>query len=93
MSNYTLKLSSLAERKKKLQEEELKLIERRKKEMGELAERFGLLTAADTFLAGLMLEVQTALHAQSDKRKQWESEGARFLQSKQSAKTINKIKG
>lgn len=83
MSEYAKKLSSLAAKKKKLQAEEFKLIERRKKEIGDLAQRFDLLTASDKILIGVLSEVQTALLHQPDKIQRWESEGSRFRESKQ----------
>lgn len=83
MSEYAKKLSNLTEKKKKLQAEELKLIERRKKEIGDLAQRFDLLTASDKVLIGVLSEVQTALLHQSDKIQHWENEGSRFPQGKQ----------
>lgn len=83
MSDYAKKLATLADRKKKLHTEEMQLIERRKKEMGDLAERFDLLTASDAVLIGVLSEVQTALLHQPQKIQHWENEGSRFRQARQ----------
>lgn len=82
MSDYAVKLSSIAEKKKKLLEEESKLIEKRKKEIAAYAEKFGLLTTSDNFIAGLFLEAQTAIREKSEKIKHWESQGDKSLKPK-----------
>lgn len=82
MSDYAEKLSSLSQKKHKLLQEEAQLIDKRKKEIGELAEKFGLLVASDGVLSGLFLEAQTALHDKSDKLKTWESHGATLISQK-----------
>jgi hypothetical protein len=81
MSEYAKKLSRLAEKKKKLQAEEGKLTEYRKKEIGELVQRFDLLTASDKALLGALSEIQTALLHHPDKIAHWENEGSRFRAS------------
>ncbi len=86
MSDYADKLSSIAERKKKLLEEESKLIEKRKKEIGDLAEKFGLLTLSDTLMTGLFSEAQLASKEKSEKMKTWESHGEQFLKLKRNTK-------
>ncbi|MBV9575132.1 MAG: conjugal transfer protein TraD [Gammaproteobacteria bacterium] len=82
MSDYANKLASITERKQKLLEEESKLIEKRKQEIGQLAEKFGLLTLSDAVMNGLFLDVQSAAQEKSEKIKSWESEGTRFLKPK-----------
>lgn len=88
MSDYADKLTSITERKQKLLEEENKLIEKRKKEIGALAEKFSLLTLSDRLIVGVFSEVQTALNNQSEKIKTWENQGAKFLKPKPNRKTI-----
>jgi hypothetical protein len=86
MSEYANKLSNIAEKKQKLIAEEMKLIEKRKKEIGQLAEKFELLTLPDSVVTGLFHEAQSALKNKSDKIKTWQSSGEQFLKSKSNAK-------
>ena len=58
MSDYSNKLAILAAKKKKLFEEETKLIHKRKNEIANLAERCELLTFSDEVLTGLFLELK-----------------------------------
>jgi hypothetical protein len=88
MTEYANKLSLIAERKQKLLEEESKLIEKRKQNIGVFAEKFGLLTASDALIMGLFAEVETAIKNKSDKIKEWENQGGRFLKSKRDGKTV-----
>jgi hypothetical protein len=90
MSDYADKLSSISEKKQKLLAEESKLIEKRKHEIGQLAEKFGLLTMSDTVMAGLFSEAQSALKGKTEKIKTWESHGARFLKPKRNSKSTQK---
>lgn len=82
MSDYSNKLAAIAAKKQKLQEEESKLIEKRKNEISEAAERLGLLTISDEIITGLFLEAAKASNEKSERLKEWEAEGARFLKSK-----------
>lgn len=90
MSGYLSKLSSIAEKKQKLLEEESILIEKRKSEIAGLAEKFGLLTLSDTVLAGLFVELQSAIQDKSEKLKTWEQQGAQFLKPKPNRKAAEK---
>jgi hypothetical protein len=82
MSEYSIKLASIAAKKQKLLAEETKLIEKRKKEISATMERLGLLMVSDEIITGLFLEAAKAINENTDKLKEWESEGARFLKSK-----------
>lgn len=82
MADYADKLSSISEKKQKLLEEETKLIERRKKEIGALAEKFGLLILSDITISGIFDEVKTALKNNADKIKAWDNQGAKLLKRK-----------
>lgn len=82
MSDYANKLSSLAEKKQKILQEETKLIERRKIEIGHLAEKFDLLTVSDTLIAGSFSEIQSAIKSKSEKLKTWENAGVQLLKPK-----------
>jgi hypothetical protein len=48
--NYATKLNAISDKKKKLLEEEFKLINQRKNEIGDLAERLGALDLSDELL-------------------------------------------
>jgi hypothetical protein len=78
MSDYSNKLSSISEKKLKLIEEEKVLIERRKKEIGQLAQKFDLLTTSDDLIAGLFSLAKKAIAEKSDSVKEWETLGGRF---------------
>jgi hypothetical protein len=90
MADYADKLSYISEKKLKLLEEETKLIEKRKKEIGALAEKFGLLTISDTTMSGIFSEVKTALKDKSDKLKSWETQGAKLLKRKRNTEVVEK---
>ena len=93
MSNYATKLSSLAEKKQKLLDEENKLIEKRKAEIGAFAEKFNLLTASDALMAGLFSDAQAALKDQPEKIKTWEHHGAQLLKPKSTSNKKNTNEG
>lgn len=82
MSDYANKLLSIVEKKQKLVEEESRLIEKRKDEIGVLAQKFELLTTSDVVFAGLFAELQSALKSNSDKITHWEKEGAHHFTPK-----------
>ena len=82
MSEYSSKLAAIAAKKQKLIQEEFKLIEKRKKEIANFAERLELLTVSDEFLTGLFLEAAKAIKTNHARIKEWEDEGSRFLKSK-----------
>lgn len=85
MSDYITKLTQISERRQKLLSEENKLIEKRKKEIGSLAEKFRLLLVSDELLAGLFSEARRAIE-ETDTRKteQWEHAGKLLIQEKPS---------
>ncbi|MBS0358135.1 MAG: hypothetical protein JSS53_02525, partial [Proteobacteria bacterium] len=72
MSYCANKLSQLSQKKQALIDEEMRLIEKRKKEIGHLAERLNLLTTSDELLSGLFLELQSALKEKSEHIQHWE---------------------
>lgn len=86
MSDYAGKLSSLAQKKQQLLQEESRLIEKRKKEIGQLAEKFNLLTLSDALITGLFSEAQIAVKDKSEKIQTWENNGVQFLKSKRDSK-------
>ena len=66
----------------KLIEEEAKLIEQRKNEIGKIAERCNMFTVSDSFLAGLFLYAQDAINNASPLVKEWQVKGELFLKIK-----------
>ena len=89
MSDYATKLSSISEKKLKLIEEEKEIIERRKKEIGQLAQKFDLLTVSDDLIAGLFSFAKKSIADKADCVKEWETLSGRFrkgTKSKESKK-------
>lgn len=87
MSDYAAKLSSISEKKLKLIEEEKEIIERRKKEIGQLAQKFDLLTVSDDLIAGLFSSVKKSIADKADCVKEWETLGGRFRKGAKGTKT------
>lgn len=85
MSEYALKLAALSEKEKKLVEEKNKILEKRKKEIAELAEKTGLLLVSNELLAGAFAEIAKFITANDSRVKQWEEHGGKFLNSKRPA--------
>ncbi len=76
----------LEKREQQLQNDKARLIENRKRRVGELAERFHLLTVSDQVLAGLFSELSEAVKGKDARLKSWEAQGARFCSSSRSKK-------
>ncbi|MCW5589676.1 MAG: hypothetical protein KIT27_08455 [Legionellales bacterium] len=93
MAEYANKLLELAQRKQRLIEEETRLIQKRKTEIANLAERFTVLTATDEIFAALFNELAQALNEKSAKLKEWETHGARFLKSRKNTTTTKASHG
>lgn len=79
MSKYANKLSAIADKKLKLLAEEKKLIEKRKLEIANLAERCDLLHVSNEIIAGLFVDAQNIIKTKGQQIKMWENAGARFL--------------
>ena len=92
MSDYAIKLSVLSEKKQKLLDEECRLIEKRKKEIGDFAEKFDLLTVSDAVILGLFLDAKAALKNTSEKITTWEKLGADYLKPKRNIKEITEAR-
>ncbi len=86
MSDYANKLSSISEKKLKLLEEEKELIEKRKKEIGQLAQKFDLLTVSDGLIASLFSSAKKSIAENADCVKEWETLGGRFRKGGKEAK-------
>jgi DNA-binding protein H-NS len=73
MSSYAQKLKVINDRKKKLLHEESRLLEQRKKEIGALAERLGLLSVSDEILIAAFEAAKKK--ALPEPLAKWENEG------------------
>ncbi len=91
MSGYAAKLSSISEKKKKLIEEEQNLIETRKKEIGQLAQKMGLLTVSDELISGLFTFAQKSIADKADCVKEWETLGGRFRKKARTAESKKNV--
>ena len=89
MVDYAIKLSSIEGRMNKLKQEEGRLLEKRRQEIGMLAERFGLLTLSDESIVGLFAEAKDAASGNPIKLKFWEEQGAKLLKPKRYSKKLN----
>lgn len=82
MSDYSLKLSALKAEEDKLREKKEKLIEKRKQEIADLAERFGLLIISNEVLAGVFSQVEHAIKTDNSRLDEWEKLGETFLKAR-----------
>lgn len=91
MADYAERLLSIKEKQQKLLAEEAKLVEKRKVEIGALAEKFGLLTVSDEFLSGLFQDAKNAIVKKTDKVQEWEKLGGQISKPRNDkpAKTKN----
>lgn len=88
MSNYANKLSSIEEKKQKLILEEAKILEKRKSEIGSLAEKFNLLTLSDETIIGVFSEVKLSMENNKQKINDWAEHGRKYIKPKRNtAKT------
>ena len=60
-ADYGSRLKALKEEQLRLERKQAELLEKRRVEIGQLAERLGLLEADDDALAGVLLELKDAL--------------------------------
>ncbi len=82
MSDYANKLSTLADQEQKLLEKKAKLVEKRKNEIADLAEKYGLLIVSDEVLAGAFSEVEQAIKSDSNRIKEWEKLGGKMFKNR-----------
>jgi hypothetical protein len=78
MVDYGFKIASLKSEQARLSRREIELAAQRREEIGKLAERFGALEADDEVLAGLFVELKSAMESDSPRLAQWRDAGARF---------------
>ncbi len=78
-SDYGSRLKALKEEQQRLERKQAELLKKRRVEIGQLAERLGLLEADDDALAGVLLELKEASSKTGDERlARWRAAGASF---------------
>lgn len=78
-ADYGARLKALREEQQRLERKQAELLNKRRSEIGRLAERLGLLEADDAALAGALLELRDALAQPGDERlARWRQNGAAF---------------
>ena len=78
-ADYGSRLRALKEDQLRLERKQAELLEKRRVEIGQLAERLGLLEADDDALAGVLLELKDASSKTGDERlARWRAAGASF---------------
>ena len=87
-TDYGARLKALKEEQQRLERKQAELLEKRRAEIGRLAERLGLLEADDDTLAGALLELKdAALSKTGDERlARWRAAGAAFRRKDQNRK-------
>jgi hypothetical protein len=75
MGEYRLKIRSLQDKINKLRDQELVLVKKRKEFVGDLGERFNLLTYSDECLAGLLNDCREMLSVYPHRVGEYEEKG------------------
>ena len=87
-TDYGARLKALKEEQQRLERKQAELLEKRRAEIGRLAEKLGLLEADDDTLAGALLELKDALAKTGDERlARWRAAGASFRRKDKDRKT------
>lgn len=91
MSDFSNKLIAIKQQQEKLQQAASKLIDKRKKDIANLAERCDLLLVSDEILTGLFIDGVNAYKNKDSRVKEWQSQGEKFLKpTKSNAKETYK---
>jgi hypothetical protein len=78
-TDYGARLKALREEQQRLERKQAELLEKRRAEIGKLAEKLGLLEADDDTLAGALLDLKDAISKTDDERlARWRAAGAAF---------------
>jgi septal ring factor EnvC (AmiA/AmiB activator) len=78
-NEYGARLKALKEEQQRLERKQAELLDKRRVEIGRLAEKLGVLEADDDALAGVLLELKDALSKNGDERlARWRQAGAAF---------------
>jgi hypothetical protein len=79
MADYGTQVKTLRDEQERLEHKQAELLEKRRVEVGRLAEKLGVLEADDDALAGALLELKDALSKNGDERlARWRQAGASF---------------
>jgi hypothetical protein len=78
MSDYASRVSAIKSEQMRLAQHHLELTAQRRSEIGKLAEKLGVLEADDELLAGVLLDLKSALEGDQPRLKEWREIGARF---------------
>ncbi len=82
-SDYGARVKALREEQLRLERKQSELLERRRTEIGRLADKLGVLEADDDAIAGALIDLKSALGNSSDERlARWRSAGASFRKDK-----------
>jgi conjugative transfer protein TraD len=82
-NDYRSRLTALREEQQRLERKQAELLDKRRAEIGRLAEKLGLLEADDDTLAGALLELKDVLAKPGDERlARWRQTGAAFRRRK-----------
>lgn len=78
-SQYGARLKALKQEQQRLERKQAELLDKRRVEIGRLAEKLGVLEADDDALAGVLLELKDALSNHGDEPlARWRAAGASF---------------
>lgn len=78
-ADYGARLKALREEQQRLERKQAELLDKRRAEIGLLADKLGLLEADDDALAGVLLELKEAVSKNGDERlARWRAAGASF---------------
>ena len=78
-ADYGARLKALKEEQQRLERKQAELLEKRRAEIGRLAERLGVLEVDDDTFAGALLELKDALSKTGDERPvRWRAAGVSF---------------
>jgi hypothetical protein len=87
-ADYAARVKALREEQQRLERKQVVLLEKRRTEIGRLAEKLGVLEIDDDALAGALLELKTALDtpAGQERLKHWRSAGTSFRRGHKDSK-------
>ncbi|HUY26823.1 MAG TPA: hypothetical protein VMV27_05340 [Candidatus Binataceae bacterium] len=82
MSAYAIRIATLKSEQAKLAQRQSELAAQRREEIGRLAEKLGVLETDDDVLAGVFLELRSAIGSDDSRLKQLQDAGCRFRSPK-----------
>ena len=86
-SDYAARVKALKQERQRLERKQAELLDKRRGEIGRLAEKLAVLEADDDALAGALLELKEALSKNGDERlARWRQSGASFRRGHQDRK-------